>query len=52
MSVEPTEDLGTASLILLHNRPPFLGVQLLGQHGRADEITKHDRELPALGSSV
>src|SRR5262249_4189754 len=39
---------GYRLLVLCDDVPPFLGVELLGERGRPDEVAEEDRELAAL----
>src|SRR5262249_32641960 len=42
-------DRGAGRLIVLHDRPVLLGVQLCRQSGRAHQVTEHHRQLATLG---
>ena len=45
------DDRGTETLILLHRGPPFFGIQVLSEVGRAHEVTEHHGQLPAFAAS-
>src|SRR5262245_30189776 len=47
MPIVALDNVGTNSLICTHNITPVFRVELGGQLGGIDQITKHHRELPS-----
>jgi hypothetical protein len=49
MSLIARNDLSTGLLVGAHDLTKLFRIELFGQHGGADEVTEHHRQLTPLG---
>jgi hypothetical protein len=49
LALEAGDHLGADALVRAHMLTELFGIETAGERGRADEIAKHDGELPPLG---